>query len=73
MRRPTRVSHRSASWRGRVGRLSPQLIRAVVPDYQNCLFYISGPNAMVDSFKGVLQDLGIASTHIKTDFFPGFT
>jgi glycine betaine catabolism B len=69
----TNARNLPASWHGRVGRLSPKLIQAVVPDYQDCLFYISGPNSMVDSFKGVLRDLGIKSSHIKTDFFPGFT
>ncbi len=62
-----------ASWKGRVGRLSPKLIQAVVPDYQTCLFYISGPNQMVDSFRGVLRDLGVKPANIRTDFFPGFT
>lgn len=61
------------SWQGRVGRLSPKLIEAVVPDYKNCLFYVSGPNQMVDSFRGVLRDLGVRPSQIKTDFFPGFT
>jgi len=62
-----------ASWQGRVGRLSPKLIRAVVPDYKDCTFYLSGPNQMVDSFQGLLRDLGIKAARIKTDFFPGFT
>ena len=62
-----------ASWKGRVGRLSPELIRAVVPDYRDCTYYISGPNQMVDSFQGLLRDLGIKAARIKTDFFPGFT
>ena len=61
-----------ASWQGRVGRLSPKLIRAVVPEYRDCTYFISGPNQMVDSFQGVLRDLGIKPARIKTDYFPGF-
>ena len=60
------------SWKGRVGRLTPKLIQAVVADYKNCLYYISGPNQMVDSFKDVLRDLGVPPAQIKSDFFPGF-
>jgi len=60
------------SWKGRVGRLSPKLIQAMVPDYRERIFYISGPNNMVDSFKGVLRDLGVKEANIRTDFFPGF-
>ena len=62
-----------ASWKGRVGRLSPKLIRAVVPDYQGCRFYLSGPNQMVDSFRAALRRMGIPGSRIKTDYFPGFT
>ena len=61
-----------ASWPGRVGRLSPKLIRAVVPEYRDCSYYISGPNQMVDSFQGLLRDLGIQAARIRTDFFLGF-
>jgi ferredoxin-NADP reductase len=60
------------SWKGRVGRLSPKLIQAMVPDYRERIFFISGPNNMVDSFKGVLRDLGVLEANIRTDFFPGF-
>ena len=35
----------SPAWNARVGYISPQLIQAEVPDYQNCVFYISGPPA----------------------------
>jgi NAD(P)H-flavin reductase len=46
-----------AAWCGRVGHISPQLIMDEVPDYLNCVFYISGPPSMVDSFKQLLLQL----------------
>jgi ferredoxin-NADP reductase len=58
-------------WRGRVGRITPQLIKAEVPDYKNCIFYISGPKGMIDSFKASLDQLHVHESHIKTDFFSG--
>ena len=60
------------TWTEQVGRISPNLIRAVVPDYFNCSFYISGPKGMVDSFKELLRQLNVKDAQIKTDFFPGF-
>ncbi len=66
---PTKVP---ARWVGRQGFIDPPMIAAEVPDYQQRLFYISGPNSMVDHFKSVLRSMGIAPQHIKTDFFPGF-
>jgi ferredoxin-NADP reductase len=59
-------------WQGQVGRLTPQLLKAEVPDYRKCLFYISGPKSMVDAFKELLHQLHVDDDHIKTDFFPGF-
>lgn len=60
-----------AGWRGRIGRIDPSLIRAEIRDYQNCLYYISGPNEMVESTSRMLQQMGIHRNSIKTDFFPG--
>lgn len=68
----TDPDHSPAGWQGRVGRLTPQLLKAEVHDYRKCLFYISGPKSMVDAFKELLHQLHVADDHIKTDFFPGF-
>ncbi len=60
-----------AGWTGRVGRITPELIRATVPDYRDCIFYISGPRGMVDSFKDAIGRLGGAGMQIRTDYFAG--
>jgi len=60
------------SWNSRVGRISPKTIVKEVPDYQDCLFYISGPNKMVNSYKTLLREMGVRPDHIRVDFFPGF-
>ena len=54
------------------GFIDAALIQREIPDYQERLFYISGPRAMVVRFKTVLRDLGVARSRIKVDFFPGF-
>ena len=59
------------AWTGKVGRVSPDMIRSAVPDYRNCLFYISGSRGMVDSLKDTLHRLGVASQQIRTDYFAG--
>ena len=60
-----------SAWNAQVGYLSPQLIKAEVPDYLDCIFYISGPPAMVDSFKAALRQIHVKNSQIKTDFFAG--
>ncbi len=58
-------------WRGRVGHLTPKMIKAEVPDYYDCLFYVSGPARMVDATKDTLHQLGVRDSRIKTDYFSG--
>jgi len=60
------------NWHWRVGRINQELIKEEVPDYNERLFYISGPNSMVRDFEEMLQKMGIKNSNIKTDFFPGF-
>jgi ferredoxin-NADP reductase/Na+-translocating ferredoxin:NAD+ oxidoreductase RnfD subunit len=60
-----------ARWNGSGGRVTPQMIRAEVPDYETCQYYISGPSAMVESFRRMLRQMGVREDHIKTDFFSG--
>ncbi len=61
-----------ANWKWPVGRITPQMIKKRVPDYLERIFYISGPKGMIDAFKESLGQLGVESSHIKTDYFPGF-
>jgi ferredoxin-NADP reductase len=54
------------------GFIDAALIRSEVPDYRERLFYISGPNSMVEAFKSTLRSMGVSRFDIKTDYFPGF-
>ncbi len=57
---------------GYTGAINSHMITEEVPDYMERYFYISGPHAMVVGFEETLGALGVRSSHIKTDFFPGF-
>jgi ferredoxin-NADP reductase len=61
-----------ANWDGRVGRITAQMIKDEVPDYKHCIFYLSGPNAMINEFEEALNAMQVKKDHIKKDFFPGF-
>ena len=60
------------SWNGALGYVDTNMLQAEVPDYKERMYYISGPNSMVDRFKKTLTEMGVKSQNIKTDFFPGF-
>ncbi len=54
------------------GRIDATLIAGKVPDYKECIFYLSGPYGMVTAFEKTLHDMGVSRSHIKTDYFPGY-
>jgi ferredoxin-NADP reductase len=47
-------------------------IPKLVPDMDDLVFYVSGPEPMVESLEKTLKKLGVAKKQIKTDFFPGY-
>lgn len=60
------------AWYGKVGRINEAVIQQEIPDFRERLFYLSGPHSLVIGFEKTLKNLGLPSSHIKTDFFPGF-
>jgi ferredoxin-NADP reductase/Na+-translocating ferredoxin:NAD+ oxidoreductase RnfD subunit len=60
------------AWQGKAGRISAAMIKSEVPDYSHALFYLSGPNGMVEDFERILLNMGVNPRHIKKDYFPGF-
>jgi ferredoxin-NADP reductase len=51
--------------------INGQLIR-LLPDYQQRIFYVSGPLGFVEAMEKVLFELGLKSNQIKKDYFPGY-
>ncbi len=56
----------------RVGTISEESIKKETPDFMERKFYISGPHVMVDAFEATLKKMGVKSSNIKVDFFPGY-
>lgn len=67
------ITQPDPTWNGISGRLNEQIIKELLPLTKDTLFYISGPNTMVNSYKHLLNKLNIHAHNIKTDYFPGFT
>ncbi len=61
-----------ANWSGEVGRLNQEMLSKHVPNLSSRIFYISGPNAMVEAYKQLLHSLRVPRSRIVTDYFPGF-
>ncbi len=66
------LSQPGPDWRGLTGVITAELIQAAIPDYNERLFYISGPHGMVEATQEALESLGVTGSNIKTDFFTGY-
>jgi ferredoxin-NADP reductase len=54
------------------GFLDQGKIEKYEPDFKSRVFYLSGPNAMVENYKTMLLKMGVGRGSIVTDYFPGF-
>jgi ferredoxin-NADP reductase len=52
--------------------IDEETVKKYVPDVTKPIFYISGPEPMVDSLGEMLKNMGIPDQHIKQDWFPGY-
>jgi ferredoxin-NADP reductase len=66
----TNPKYRSSAVIG--AKMSVELLGRLVPDHAERLFYISGPNTMVDAHKHYLRQLGVYDHRIRTDHFSGY-
>lgn len=68
----TREENAPNDWKGKKGRITEDMLKEVAPDYKDRDAYLSGPNAMVESYKSLLHQAGTAWNRIHADYFPGF-
>jgi ferredoxin-NADP reductase len=61
-----------SSWQGPVGYITADMVKQNVSNYDKALYYISGPNIMVENYKKMLTGMGISRLNIVTDYFPGY-
>src|SRR5581483_5763976 len=52
--------------------IDEEVVRTSVENINEPIFYVSGPEPMVESLDGMLKKMGIPEDHIKTDYFPGY-
>lgn len=56
---------------GESGFITQELAQKHVKDIKGSVWYISGPPVMVENYKKLLKNMGVSSSRIKTDYFPG--
>jgi ferredoxin-NADP reductase len=69
----TVVKNPPADYRGETGSLSAERILQLAPDDGKTLYYLSGPEPMVEAFTKDLKHRGVSGHRVITDYFPGYT
>lgn len=54
------------------GKVDADLIRKLVPSFQKPIYYISGPESMVETLEEVVWNMGIPKERTKRDYYPGY-
>ncbi len=63
------IDRPSPEWVGKVGYIDSQMIRDVMPDYMNRVFYTCGPPAMVETIQKELEEIGVSDEQIRVERF----
>jgi ferredoxin-NADP reductase len=66
------VDEAAEGWTGNTGRIDASMIKKEIPDYEERVFYVCGPPAMVKAMDAVLTGLGVHKSHIKKEHFSGY-
>lgn len=53
--------------------IDEETVRKTAPNLQKSIFYISGPEPMVNAFNEMLKRMGVPESNLKGDWFPGYT
>lgn len=54
-------------------KINEEAIKKLVSEIGKPIFYVSGPEPMVEAFEKMLLKLGVAESDLKRDYFPGYS
>lgn len=54
-------------------RIDEHAINSLIVNRKSLIFYVSGPEPMVEAFEKMLYGMGIPEDKVKRDYFPGYT
>lgn len=69
----TTITHSEAgNWQGETGRIDEKFIKKHIENLKNNLYYVAGPDPLVEAMKKLLIGMKISEKQIITDGFPGY-
>jgi ferredoxin-NADP reductase len=68
----TLTREEGTAWKGRKGRVNAEMIQELVPEWGKAIYYLCGPQKMVDALRQVLEELGIQKENVQFENFTGY-
>ncbi|MBI2011263.1 FAD-dependent oxidoreductase [Candidatus Daviesbacteria bacterium] len=54
-------------------RIDANIIKQYIPDILKPIYYVSGPEPMVEAMEKIVYEMGVPKEQVKRDYFPGYT
>jgi glycine betaine catabolism B len=66
------INQPTPEWKGAVGNISADMVKKMLPDYQENMFYTCGPPPMIDAMEKLVVSLGLPKEKLKRELFTGY-
>lgn len=66
------VNQPSVEWTGETGIITSDMVKKVIPDYKENVFYSCGPPPMVKAMEAIIESLGLPKSQMKQEYFSGY-
>jgi ferredoxin-NADP reductase len=68
----THMEKSTRAWQGETGYITHAMLQKYIGDLTLPIYYIAGPQAMVQAMRGILTEAGVNDDNIRTEEFTGY-
>ena len=66
------ITQPTEQWKGVTGIINAEMVKQLLPDYPENVFYTCGPPPMVEAMEKLVENLGLPKEKLKRELFSGY-
>jgi ferredoxin-NADP reductase len=66
------INQPTEKWKGATGNINAEMVKQLLPDYQENIFFTCGPPPMVEAMEKLVVSLGLPKEKLKRELFSGY-
>jgi ferredoxin-NADP reductase len=66
------INQPSEEWKGATGNINAEMVKQLLPDYQENMFFTCGPPPMIEAMEKLVVSLGLTKEKLKRELFSGY-